>query len=76
MGLALTEHLVAKGWKVAMCDIKGVQGRHIANKLGKNVLFLDCDVSSYAAQTLAFEEAWAHWGRIDFGNGNPASCSE
>lgn len=67
MGLAVTKHLVAQGWRVAMADIDGDAGRKISSELGDQVLFCRTDVASYLQQAALFEKAFS-WGggRLDF----------
>lgn len=66
MGLAVTKHLVAKGWRVAMADIDADSGRKVAAEIGDQVLFCRTDVTSYPQQASLFETAFA-WGgdRLD-----------
>ncbi|KAH1549066.1 hypothetical protein KXX57_001128 [Aspergillus fumigatus] len=61
MGLAVTKHLVAKGWRVAMADIDADSGRKVAAEIGDQVLFCRTDVTSYPQQASLFETAFA-WG--------------
>lgn len=66
IGLAVTKHLVARGWRVTMADIDGDSGQKIATELGDQVLFCLTDVSSYSQQASLFEKAFS-WGggRLD-----------
>lgn len=66
MGLAVTKHLVAKGWRVAMADIDRESGQKVATELGNQVLFFHTDVTSYPQQACLFEKAFS-WGggRLD-----------
>ncbi|KAL2786624.1 hypothetical protein BJX66DRAFT_328429 [Aspergillus keveii] len=63
MGLAVTKHLVANGWRVAMADIDGDSGRKIGTEIGDQVLFCLTDVTSYAQQASLFEKAFSWGGR-------------
>jgi len=67
MGLALTKHLISKGWKIAMADVNATTGEKIASELGRDVMFHKTDVSSYEQQASLFEKAFT-WGgnRLDF----------
>ncbi|EKD19258.1 uncharacterized protein L3040_009301 [Drepanopeziza brunnea f. sp. 'multigermtubi'] len=67
IGLALTRHLLAKGWKVAMADINAQQGAAVAAELGDSVLFIPTNVAVYSQQVQLFSRAFA-WGgnRLDF----------
>ncbi len=67
MGLALTQHLVRSGWRVAMCDVNEVQDQANVKQFGDSVIFLQADVAEYDQQAQVFETAWAKWGRLDFG---------
>lgn len=68
MGLALTEHLVDKGYKVGMLDINAESGRDKAASFGdEKTLFIAADLTSYEDQAAAFRTVWSHWGRLDFG---------
>lgn len=68
MGLALTEHLIGKGYKVGMLDINAEAGRDKATSFGdENALFIATDLTSYEDQAAAFQSVWSLWGRLDFG---------
>ncbi|KAJ5726905.1 hypothetical protein N7493_005932 [Penicillium malachiteum] len=61
IGLAVTKHLVADGWRVVMADITEESGKAIAAELGDQVLFCAIDVSSYPQQADLFKKAFS-WG--------------
>ncbi|EEA24952.1 hypothetical protein TMatcc_008053 [Talaromyces marneffei ATCC 18224] len=67
MGLALTEHLVAKGWRVVMADVNEESGTKVSKKFGDKVLFQAIDVRSYPQQARLFKAAF-EWGgsRLDY----------
>ncbi|KAJ5936005.1 hypothetical protein N7454_005303 [Penicillium verhagenii] len=65
MGLAVTKHLVADGWRVVMADIAEESGQAISEELGDQVLFCCTDVSSYSQQADLFKKAFAWGGRLD-----------
>jgi 15-hydroxyprostaglandin dehydrogenase (NAD) len=67
IGLAVTEHLLSRGYRVVVADVNASEGEKISAKLGKNTLFLKTDVTVYAEQAILFREAFA-WGRnrLDF----------
>jgi 15-hydroxyprostaglandin dehydrogenase (NAD) len=67
IGYALTEHLLQKGYRVAIIDIDGTRASAAQKTLGNDVLGLQCDVSSWESSTTAFKKAfeWAD-GSIDF----------
>jgi len=67
IGLAVTEHLLSRGYRVVMADVNATEGEKLSAKLGKNALFLKTDVTVYAEQAKLFREAFV-WGgnRLDF----------
>jgi NAD(P)-dependent dehydrogenase (short-subunit alcohol dehydrogenase family) len=67
MGLAVTKHLLSKGWKVGMSDVNKQQGDNLAAELGEHVLFFPSDVTNYDEQAQLFESVWKKWGRVDYG---------
>jgi len=67
IGLATVEHLVASGWNVTVIDFNAVNGLKVAERLGKQTLFVEANVASYQEQAKAFAETYRKWGRVDFG---------
>ena len=68
MGLALTKHLIDRGYKVGMCDVNGEAGKPQAASFGvENAAFFTTDLTSYEDQAFAFQSIWDLWGRLDFG---------
>ena len=68
MGLALTDHLISRGYKVGICDINAEAGKSHATKFGsEKAVFLQADLTSYEEQAAAFQTLWTLWGRIDLG---------
>lgn len=67
MGLALTKHLLSKGWKVGMADVNAQEGKRLSSELGEDTIFKQTDVSSYEQQAALFSEVF-EWGgnRLDF----------
>ena len=71
IGLALTKHLTAKGYKVFMADVSP-SGASIASSITTAVssanapVFLHTDVSSWASQASLFKTAYAHSHHIAF----------
>ncbi|KXJ89153.1 hypothetical protein Micbo1qcDRAFT_206722 [Microdochium bolleyi] len=65
MGLALTRHFVAKGWKIAMFDINEKVGHELVDELGPTTSFHKVDVSSYDSQAAGFLAVFKQHGRID-----------
>lgn len=60
IGLALTKHLLTRGFRVAMADVNAAAGKTISGELGSKTIFEAVDVSDYARQV--------EWGgnRLDF----------
>ena len=71
IGLAVTKHLLTKGYRVAMADMNVKQGESLSSELGSNTMFQQTDVSNYAQQASLFSRAFA-WGgnRLDFFHAN------
>ncbi|PVH84298.1 hypothetical protein DL98DRAFT_512677 [Cadophora sp. DSE1049] len=67
IGLALTKHLLARGWKVVIADINDEVGKALEKELGSSSSFVRADVTVYSDQTAMFKHAFT-WGgnRIDF----------
>jgi 15-hydroxyprostaglandin dehydrogenase (NAD) len=66
IGLAITTHLVSKGWRVVMADMNATAGEAKASSLGPNARFHQTDVSSWDDQAALFKAAWDWSGRLDF----------
>lgn len=67
IGLAVTKHLLSRGFRVVMADVNDKDGQRLASELGSQTTFVRADVSSYEDQAKLFATAFA-WGgdRIDF----------
>lgn len=67
IGLALSKHLLSKGWKVIMADINHELGQKLSEELGPDASFVRADVTVYADQIAMFRYAFK-WGgdRLDF----------
>ncbi|KAL0938594.1 15-hydroxyprostaglandin dehydrogenase (nad(+)) [Colletotrichum truncatum] len=65
IGAALAEHLVSKGWCVALCDVQDDKGRELATSLGHSAAYYHCDIASYDSQSAVFSSIWQKYGRID-----------
>ncbi|KAF2705282.1 hypothetical protein K504DRAFT_440365 [Pleomassaria siparia CBS 279.74] len=63
MGMALTRHLVTRGWKVAVADIKA--NPEFSDELGDKASFHQCNVADYDSQAEMFQQVWDKYGRID-----------
>jgi 15-hydroxyprostaglandin dehydrogenase (NAD) len=70
IGLAVTKHLLSKGYKVAMADLDA-NGAVISEKLGTDTIFIKADVADYTEQAALFQQAFL-WGenRLDFFHAN------
>lgn len=66
IGLAVTEHLLTRGYKVIIADVDVAKGETLVARLGSDVLFYKTDVSSYDQQLALFSRAYDWGGRIDF----------
>ena len=66
IGLAVTEHLLLRGYRVIMADVNVTEGNHLAIELGLRTIFQRTDVSNYSEQTALFKRALEWGGRLDF----------
>ncbi|KAF4545868.1 15-hydroxyprostaglandin dehydrogenase [Lasiodiplodia theobromae] len=67
IGLAVSKHLLTRGFRVVMADVNANEGERIASELGDDAVFQKADVSIYAEQAALFQKAFT-WGegRLDF----------
>ncbi|OCL08026.1 NAD(P)-binding protein [Glonium stellatum] len=65
IGLAVTQHLLSKNYRVVLADVNAKQGELVAGSLGPDARFIHTDVSSYASQATLFSTAFAWHGRLD-----------
>jgi hypothetical protein len=67
IGAELTRKLLSEGWKVAAFDIPAQRAlaQKLADELGENFTFLQCDISRYDEQAHAFSAVFQKWGRLD-----------
>ncbi len=65
LGLAVANHLVAKGAKVALLDINDEAGAAAASKLGDNACFIRTNVSSEEDVSAAVEQAAENNGGLN-----------
>lgn len=67
IGLAVSKHLLSKGYRVVLADVNGQEGNQAASELGDDAVFHKADVSVYAEQAALFQKAFT-WGgdRLDF----------
>ena len=54
-------------WKLIIGDRNVEGGQRVAETLGKDVIFVECDVSNYDELVKLFITAIENFGRIDFG---------
>jgi len=66
MGLDVAEHLVSKGWNIAIADFDVTLGESVASRLGSQVLFVKTNVINYDEQVAVFAATYKKWGQIDF----------
>ncbi|MCJ1311467.1 hypothetical protein MMC25_005138 [Agyrium rufum] len=80
IGLALSEHLLSKGWKVFCADINPSGAKVIASLHAPSTskeasapapdtpepVFVQCDVASFADQKRLFEQTFVWNGNVDF----------
>lgn len=65
-GLAVTEALIYKGWKVHIFDLNDTAGNAVASRL-QNTVFHQVDVTSWPSLSSAFDTAFRQeGGRLDF----------
>ncbi|KAF2199763.1 15-hydroxyprostaglandin dehydrogenase [Delitschia confertaspora ATCC 74209] len=71
IGLAISTHLISKGYKVAIADLNPKTGQETEISLGSDSLFIQTDVSDYSSQARLFKQVY-EWGgnRIDFCHAN------
>lgn len=63
IGLALTQHLLAKGWDVVLLDLNPPPSS--ASLPSDRTLFIRTDVSAWPSQSAAFAQAHAWRNRLD-----------
>lgn len=67
IGLNLTKHLLAKGWRVVVADLEAAGGATLEKELGSDVIFQQTDVSNWDSQVALFKRAmeWSN-GELNF----------
>jgi NAD(P)-dependent dehydrogenase (short-subunit alcohol dehydrogenase family) len=67
IGLAVTKHLIGRGYRVVMADVNAGEGKRLSTELGEDTTFQKTDVSVYEQQASLFSSAFK-WGgeRLDF----------
>lgn len=66
IGLAVTKHLLGRGYRVVMADVNNEDGKRLSAELGADTLFKSVDVSIYEQQAALFSSAFQWGGRLDF----------
>ncbi|EXJ76396.1 15-hydroxyprostaglandin dehydrogenase (NAD) [Cladophialophora psammophila CBS 110553] len=66
IGLAVSKHLLTRGFRVVMGDVNEAEGRRLQGELGPATLFVHVDVSRYDDQLRLFSTAVEWGGRLDF----------
>ena len=66
IGLAVTEHLLSRGYRVVMADVNAIEGDRLATEFGSRTMFQRADVSNYSEQAALFSRALDWGGRLDF----------
>jgi len=71
IGLAVTKHLLSRGYRIMIADMNAEQGEKIASELGSSCSFHKTDVSKYSEQAALFSAAFK-WGgdRLDLAHLN------
>jgi 15-hydroxyprostaglandin dehydrogenase (NAD) len=64
IGLALTQHLLAKGWMVVVADINPPPSSE--SLPADSSKYIKCNVASWDEQATMFAEAYSWGGRLDF----------
>lgn len=77
IGLALTRHLLSKGWRVIIADRNAAAGEAVVAELGPDALFHQTNVTDYADQVALFKRSFA-WGgdRLDLFVANAAVADQ
>lgn len=65
IGWATAQLLAARGWRVAVLDLRDSAARDRAGELGPQHLGLGCDVTDAASTRAAVAATVARWGRVD-----------
>lgn len=66
IGLAVTKHLLSRGYRVVMADVNQTEGQRISAELGPETMFVRTNVAIYAEQAALFARAFKWHGRLDF----------
>ncbi|OQV03520.1 hypothetical protein CLAIMM_08556 [Cladophialophora immunda] len=66
IGLALTKHLLGRGYRVVIVDVNSKLGEQVQKELGPDTVFLQADISIYEQQAATFKRAFDWHQRLDF----------
>lgn len=66
IGLAVSQNLISKGWRVVLADVNEDRGVAAAEELGQDAIFLQVDVSDWNDNVRLFRRTWEWSGRLDF----------
>ena len=66
IGLAIVEQLVAEGAHVVFSDLKNDDGTAVADRLGENVLFVQCDMGEEVDCSRLVSDTVEMFGRVDY----------
>ena len=65
IGAASARRFVEEGCKVVVADVQTDLGRQVADDLGDEARFIECDVTDESGIVAAIELATGTWGRLD-----------
>lgn len=70
IGLAMAEYFASQGYNVAIFDVTVDTGKETASRLATEnspaqIIFRECDVSSWKSQSEGFKQVYDEFGRID-----------
>ncbi len=65
IGAATARRFVEEGAKVVLADVQVAAGEALADELGDEARFIECDVTDESAVVAAIELATGTWGRLD-----------
>lgn len=66
IGLALSKHLISRGWRVVLADVNEECGLAAAKELGHDAIFFKIDVTNWDDNLRLFQRTWEWSGRVDF----------
>lgn len=66
IGLALTRHLLQRGFKVVVADLNSEKGAQLQDELGTKLLFVRANVADWDEHANLFQKAYEWGGKVDF----------